>query len=99
MPIGPTLGAACLGVVLGWLLRYFLDRIEKLNMKMFASLVSVLCGGVVFKMFPDPFRYAGWFYPMGLLLGILLYPFLTMFERMLHREAEQDQMPKKRNEP
>ena len=93
MPIGPTLGAACLGIVLGWLVRYFLDRIEKLNMKMFASLVSVLCGGVVFKMFPDPFGYAGWFYPMGLLVGILLYPLLKMFEDLLRKESAKGDGP------
>lgn len=78
--IGPILGSLCLGVVLGWLVRYFLDRFKTFNTKVFGSVVSILCGGVVAKLLPDPFGYWGWFYPVGLLLGVLLYPLISAFD-------------------
>lgn len=77
----PMIGATCLGIVMGWLVRYFLERFTQFNIRILTSVVSVLCGGAVIKMFPDPFQYAGWFYPVGLLVGVLAYPLIAHWER------------------
>lgn len=81
--IGPVAGSMCLGVVIGWLIRYFLARFTEFNVRIFTSIVSVLCGGAIIKMFPDPYQYAGWFYPIGLLLGVILYPLISILDRRL----------------
>jgi hypothetical protein len=98
--IGPVVGSICLGIVLGWLTRYFLARFQQFNVKIFSSVVSVICGGVVIRMFPDPYHYAGWFYPVGLLLGILLYPLISWGEHLRAKPASDDaQKPLRRKSP
>jgi hypothetical protein len=64
----------CLGVVLGWLVRFFLARLKQFNVKVLSSVASILCGGEIVRILPDPFQYAWWFYPVGLLIGILRIP-------------------------
>lgn len=86
--IGPILGSVCLGVVLGWLVRYFLERFRTFNARVFSTVASVLCGGVIAKLLPDAYGYWAWFYPVGLLIGIIVYPIWEKFEQALKTDRQ-----------
>lgn len=82
--IAAIVGSVCLGIVMGWLVRYFLDRFEKFNAKVLGSVVSVIAGGAIVRVFEgnSPIdHYAHWYYFVGLFLGILLYPFISQPRR------------------
>jgi hypothetical protein len=67
------LGSLCLGVVFGWILRYFLTRLQSYKMTAFALVVSTLIGTTVlalFKPFGDkPVSDEFFYYPIGLAIG------------------------------
>ena len=68
---------------MGWLVRYFLDRFQQFNAKVLGSVVSIIAGGVLVYVFEgsDPIaQYARWFYFMGLLVGVLLYPYISQMK-------------------
>jgi hypothetical protein len=78
--IAATIGSICLGIVMGWLVRYCLDRFRQFTPKVLGSVVSVIVGGAVIHIFQGGdsiTRYAQWYYFMGLLGGVLLYPFIS----------------------
>jgi hypothetical protein len=70
-----VIGSTCLGVVVGWLVRYFLFRFEKFNVQILGSTISILTGGVIIVFFNsvDPNKEVIWFYPIGLLIGFVIY--------------------------
>jgi uncharacterized membrane protein len=68
----PAIGATCLGMVVGWLVRYFIRRFDKFNAQVLGSIVSILAGGAVVR-FLEADRTVWWFYPIGLFLGFVLY--------------------------
>jgi hypothetical protein len=73
-------GSICLGIVMGWLVRYFLDRFDRFDAKILGSVVSVIAGGVMVHVFGESNpveQYARWYYFIGLLPGILLYPYVS----------------------
>ena len=70
----PAVGATSLGVVIGWLVRYFIRRFTKFTPMVFGSLVSIVLGGATIK-FLDADKTVWWFYPIGLLIGFVLYHF------------------------
>ena len=82
------IGAISLGVVIAWLTRIFLDRVIKLPLKVFLSLVSVFTGAASTQLGPvlhlstdctfDSLVMA--FYFIGLLCGFVTYPLLLRFE-------------------
>jgi len=72
MSFVPALGATCLGIVIGWLVRYFIRRFDKFGPMVLGSLVSIIFGGAVIK-FLEADRSVWWFYPIGLLLGFVIY--------------------------
>lgn len=70
-----AIGAISLGIVVGWLIRYFLLRFEKFNSQVLGSTLSLLTGGVVIGFFGivDPEQDVIWFYPIGVLVGFVIY--------------------------
>ena len=77
-----VIGAFCLGVTIGWLVRFFLARLEKFDIKALAAVVSILVGGAVARFLGgDPFHVATWMYPIGLLVGVLAYPLIAKLDR------------------
>ena len=72
MPLGVT----CLGVFVGWLLRYVIRRFEKFTVRIFGSLLGVILGGAIVK-FLSVDSTTIWYYPVGLLLGVLLYQLIV----------------------
>jgi hypothetical protein len=72
MHVLPALGACSLGIVIGWLVRYFIRRFTTFNPQVLSTLVSILVGGVVIR-FLDGDKTAWWFYPIGLLIGFIVY--------------------------
>jgi len=81
---GPIIGAICLGIVVGWLIRYFLERFKRFDAKVLGTIVGIIVGGVISKfLLSDPFLYSLNYYPVGLLIGILMYRLLTKFEKRL----------------
>jgi NhaP-type Na+/H+ or K+/H+ antiporter len=76
------IGALSLGITIGWVVRYFLARLEKYDMKALSAIVSILTGGAVAHFLGgDPFHVAVWMYPVGLLVGVLAYPLIAKLDR------------------
>jgi hypothetical protein len=58
----PAIGAICLGIVIGWLVRYFIRRFDKFNPQVLGSVISIVAGGAVVRFLEaDPKVW--WFYP------------------------------------
>jgi uncharacterized membrane protein len=72
MSIVPAIGATCLGIVIGYLVRYFVRRFKNYTPKALSSVVSIILGGGVVK-FLSTDQLAWWFYPIGLLIGFMVY--------------------------
>jgi predicted membrane channel-forming protein YqfA (hemolysin III family) len=72
MSIIPAIGSTSLGIVIGWLVRYFIRRFTTFTPMVFGSLVSIILGGAALK-FLDADKTVWWFYPIGLLLGFIIY--------------------------
>src|ERR1051325_549006 len=68
----PAIGAACLGIVIGWLVRFFIRRFDKFNPQVLGSVISIVAGGAVVR-FLETDSTVWWFYPIGLFLGFVLY--------------------------
>lgn len=82
--LAAIVGSLCLGIVMGWLVRYFLERFSQFNAKVLGSVVSVIAGGVIVHLFEgnNPItQYAHWYYFIGLLPGILVYPYISQIKR------------------
>lgn len=75
----PEIGSTSLGIVMGWLVRYFIRRFDKFNPKVFSSVVSILVGGVIVKYLGTD-QNVLWFYPIGLLLGFAIYHVIATIE-------------------
>ena len=72
MKIVAAIGSTALGIVIGWLVRYFIRRFENFTAAALGSVVSIIIGGAVVK-FLGPDASTLWFYPIGLLLGFVIY--------------------------
>ena len=75
----PAIGATSLGIVIGWLVRYFIRRFDKFTPAVFGSLISILLGSAVMK-FLSADKTIWWFYPIGLLIGFIVYQIIAMVE-------------------
>jgi len=72
-----AVGSACLGGVVGWLVRYFISRFETFTHQGLSAVVGVLLGAGIIKFIgqqPD----AMWFYPMGLVVGFVAYHLIAV---------------------
>lgn len=76
MNIVPAIGATALGIVIGWLVRYFIRRFDKFGPPVFGSVISIILGGAAIK-FLEADRSVWWFYPIGLLLGFVIYQIIA----------------------
>ena len=77
MTIIGSIGATCLGIVIGWLVRYFIRRFTRFTPMVLGSVLSIVLGGAVLKFLAaDKSLWA--FYPTGLLLGFVLYHFSAL---------------------
>lgn len=74
VPIGVT----CLGVVVGWLVRYFIRRFKKFAPGVLSSLLSIILGGAVLKFLAVD-NVTIWYYPIGLLAGFVAYQVIVMY--------------------
>lgn len=86
-----SIGAISLGVVVGWLTRFVLRRIKAFTTKTLTAILSVIIGGSAIAFLrADPSVW--WFYPIGLLLGFILYSLVAVLagvkdhDRILYHE-------------
>jgi len=75
--IVPAIGSTSLGIVIGWLVRYFIRRFDKFGPAVLGSVISILLGGAVIK-FLEVDKSVWWFYPIGLLAGFIIYQIIVM---------------------
>ncbi|MBG1265488.1 hypothetical protein [Nostoc sp. WHI] len=72
LEIAPLIGSTCLGIVVGWLVRYFIRRFKSHTPQVLGSIIGIVLGGAIIKFFGAD-QTAIWFYPIGLLLGFIMY--------------------------
>jgi hypothetical protein len=77
----PAVGATCCGIVIGWLVRYFIRRFNTFGPMVLGSLISIVLGGTVIK-FLDADKRVWWFYPIGLLGGFVIYHLVAVIHDM-----------------
>jgi hypothetical protein len=93
-------GAICLGISIGWIVRFFLERFSEYNSKILASTVSVLSGGgllAILKVLTQDKEPQHWLvdamfcYPIGLALGlIVLYPWTLKWDASARNSIASD---------
>jgi hypothetical protein len=93
-------GCACLGLTIGWLVRFFIDKYKEYNAKILNSTVSVFFGGCIVAFLKylankeTNLLVPASFYLIGLPVGmIVLYPLilhwdLQFFTAARYQEAQ-----------
>ena len=77
------LGSICLGTVIGWLLRFFVQRHEgHFTFRVFIGVISVVTGGVVIRILASFSAYC-----IGLLIGVVAFPWINAGDRILPAPA------------
>jgi hypothetical protein len=76
---GNSGGCLCLGIFIGWLVRFCLDRIRTVTPKVMSAVASVACGGVVLAFLGDPLDIAKWVYPIGLVAYLAIHAVARRF--------------------
>ena len=67
------LGSICLGTVIGWLLRFFVQKHEEhFTFKVFVGVISVITGGVVIGILASFSSYC-----IGLLIGVVAFRWIS----------------------
>ena len=90
----PTIGVACLGIIMGWLVRYFIRRLRKFGPMILGMIVAVILGtGVAVRYMGGVDRNNWWFYPIGLFLGVVIYEVVALFSKEEHVEPPSIQSP------
>lgn len=74
----PECGSLSLGIVVAFLVRYFIRRFKAFGPKTLGAVISVMLGGAAIK-FLESDKTVWWFYPIGLLAGFVLYAILGWF--------------------
>ena len=88
----PAVGSTCLGIVIGWLVRFFIWHFKQFSPSVLSAVVTVILGGAVAKYLgptndPNVWR----FYPIGLLAGFVIYHVLATLE--IRRAEKNGQIP------
>jgi hypothetical protein len=91
----PALGSFSLGVTIGWLVRFFLERFVEFNAKILSTVVTVMVGGSVigFLNWVAPVNADSdiFWYPVGLPVGLMLiYPVVLHFDKQFALWGESD---------
>lgn len=86
MDIISAIGATALGIVVGWLVRYFIRRFESFTPKALGSVVSIIAGGAIISFLKTDMS-VWWFYPIGLLIGFIVYTIIAIKAGGLHDEG------------
>ena len=73
-------GAMSFGVVVGWLVRYFIRRFSAFTPKTLSAVISIVGGGTVVRFLAADVR-AVWLYSIGLLLGFIIYSLVAWLAR------------------
>jgi NhaP-type Na+/H+ or K+/H+ antiporter len=71
-----AIGSLCLGIVVGWLVRYFIRRFKTYSPSILGSLLTVFLGGSILKLVStgqDTF----WFYSIGIFCGFVIYSLIA----------------------
>jgi hypothetical protein len=68
----PIIGSLSLGIVIGWLVRYFIRRFRTFTPTVLGSVISLLFGGVAIKLLGGD-KTVFWCYPIGVLVGFISY--------------------------
>lgn len=74
----PEFGAICLGIVVGYFVKFFLRRITKFTLQGLSLIITLTFGGLVVNFLKND-ASAFWYYPIGLMLGIAIYIGLGLF--------------------
>ena len=70
MDIIAQIGATCLGILIGYLVGFFIRRFKTFTPVTLSSVVSIILGVVVIR-FLEVELSVWWFYPIGLLIGFI----------------------------
>ena len=76
--IVPALGVLSLGIIIGWLIRFFIKRFKSFTPKALTSVVTLIVGGSTVKLLGAD-KTLFWFYPIGLLAGFTIYTILALW--------------------
>lgn len=90
----PAIGVACLGIIMGWLVRYFIRRLKKFGPVTLGAIVIVILGtGVAVRTMGGVDRNNWWYYPIGLFFGVVIYEVVALFNKEERVEPPSIQSP------
>ena len=82
-----VVGTLSLGILLGLIVGWFLDEEQPFTVSGLIAISSILSGAGVLGVFhlvsPNGALREFWFYPIGLLVGVLIAPFLDRYYNSL----------------
>jgi cytosine/uracil/thiamine/allantoin permease len=81
-------GCVSLGIVVAWLVRYFLEHLRTMTPKVLTSVVLIVTGSsstALLKPFTQ-FYLSSVAYFIGLLIGIVIYPALRRLDKIISGE-------------
>ena len=81
-------GISCLGLFVGLIVGWFVNQEEPLSAKSVSSIIVALGGSAVsfIPLFSPKADRELWFYPIALLVGLLIAPFLDKAYDKLYRK-------------
>jgi hypothetical protein len=82
----PAIGATSLGIVVGWLVRYFVPRFETFTPAVLSSVLTIGLGGAAIR-FLETDKTVWWFYPIGMVIAFVAYQILAMIVVREDRKA------------
>jgi hypothetical protein len=92
MSIVPAIGSTSLGLVIGWLVRFFLYRMRSFNPKALSSIVSIIAGGAAIKLLARNSDLV-WWYLIGLFLGFVVYSVVGAIAKRGETSDSDDETP------
>ncbi len=67
-----VIGATSIGIVVAYLVGYFVTRLNTFTPQALATIIGIMFGGAVVKIFASK-QELFWFYPIGLIIGFIIY--------------------------